>query len=187
MSEDPSNYNDAPTEGIRRILEQETGILHPRSSPVDTSRIEYIRMGTTVATNALLERKGERCALITTKGFADLQRIANQSRPRIFDLEIVRPDLLYEVCYEVEERMCLLKDGESLKSIGPASATIVTGTSQEKLYIEKALDETEVRKILQDILNLGIKSVAVVLLHAYTFGAHEQIIKRLAKVPNTIE
>ena len=94
LSEDPANYKDAPTEGIRRLLEQEIGTPHPRNEPVDTSRIEYIRMGTTVATNALLERKGERCALLITKGFVDLLHIGNQSRPKIFDLKILRPDLL---------------------------------------------------------------------------------------------
>jgi 5-oxoprolinase (ATP-hydrolysing) len=96
LSEDPNNYKDAPTEGIRRILEQETATPIPRSEKVPTSQIEYIRMGTTVATNALLERKGERIALVTTKGFGDLQAIGNQSRPKIFDLKIRRPDLLYE-------------------------------------------------------------------------------------------
>ena len=181
LSEDPSNYKDAPTEGIRRVLEQETGIAHPRAVPIDTSRIEYIRMGTTVATNALLERKGERCALLTTKGFGDLQRIGNQSRPNIFDLEISRPDLLYECCYEVDERVCLLKNGESLNTIGPADAEIVTGTSSEQLYIEKPLDEEDVKKKLQDILKSGIKSLAVVFLHAYTFGKHEQKVKKIAQ------
>jgi len=72
LSEDPANYADAPTEGIRRILEAETGVGHPRRLPLDTSRIESIRMGTTVATNALLERNGERMALCITSGFKDL-------------------------------------------------------------------------------------------------------------------
>eukprot|EP00122_Pirum_gemmata_P006376 Pgem_evm1s5828 len=67
LSVDPANYEDAPREGIRRILEEVTGLAHPKDQPIDTSRIESIRMGTTVATNALLERKGERIALITTK------------------------------------------------------------------------------------------------------------------------
>merc|ERR1712224_333006 len=119
-------------------------------------------MGTTVATNALLERKGERCALLTTKGFGDLQRIGNQSRPNIFDLEISRPDLLYECCYEIEERVCLLKNRESIDKIGPVDAKIVTGTSSEELYIEKPLDEADVREKLQEIFQLGIKSLAVV-------------------------
>lgn len=88
LSEDPANYADAPREGIRRMLEQVTGIPHPRDQAVDTSRIESIRMGTTVATNALLERKGETCVLVTTEGFGDLLHIGNQSRPAIFDLAI---------------------------------------------------------------------------------------------------
>lgn len=122
LSEDPANYPDAPrcvpptsfsfmtacvyassgiphkllilsSEGIRRVLEAMTGQPHPRDCPVDTSRIQEIRMGTTVATNALLERQGERTVLVTTKGFHDLLYIGNQSRPKIFDLEIQTPDV----------------------------------------------------------------------------------------------
>ena len=81
--------------------------------------IEWIRMGTTVATNALLERKGERTLLLTTKGFRDLLKIGNQTRPRIFDLQIEKPELLYERVIEVEERVKLLKrdpTDEELKS-----------------------------------------------------------------------
>ncbi|KDD76015.1 hydantoinase/oxoprolinase, partial [Helicosporidium sp. ATCC 50920] len=107
LSEDPGNYPDAPREGIRRVLEAETGIPHPRDTPLDTSRIHSIRMGTTVATNALLERKGERVALVTTAGFADLLHIGNQSRPEIFDLEIRMPDVLYERVVEVCEEVVL--------------------------------------------------------------------------------
>jgi 5-oxoprolinase (ATP-hydrolysing) len=80
LSEDPASYPDAPREGIRRVLEQVTGVPHPRDHPLDTSRISQIRMGTTVATNALLERKGARTVFITTAGFKDLLRIADQSR-----------------------------------------------------------------------------------------------------------
>ena len=105
LSEDPSNYKDAPREGIRRILEQLTEEEHPRDKPVATRNIASIRMGTTVATNALLERKGERCALVTTKGFRDLLHIGNQSRPYIFDLEIQIPDTLFETVVEIEEQV----------------------------------------------------------------------------------
>ena len=80
LSEDPDNYPDAPREGIRRLLERCTGEAHPRSEPLDTSRIEFIRMGTTVATNALLERKGSRCALVISNGFRDVLHIGDQSR-----------------------------------------------------------------------------------------------------------
>ena len=107
LSVDPANYPDAPREGIRRVLELETGIPHPRNQPLDTSRIASIRMGTTVATNALLERKGERTALVVTKGFRDLLHIGNQSRPNIFDLEIRAPEVLYERVVEVDEQVVL--------------------------------------------------------------------------------
>ena len=176
LSEDPNNYNDAPTEGIRRILERETGRPHPRDQRVDTSLIEYIRMGTTVATNALLERKGDRCALITTKGFADLQIIGNQSRPKIFDLEIKRPDQLYDTVAEVEERVVLLKEGETV-----VNAEEQVGISQERLFVEKSIDENEVETLLPEVLAKGIKSLAVVLLHSYTFPQHELVIKRIAE------
>lgn len=107
LSRDPQNYKDAPTEGIRRVLEevvlmmhylnlnlfklestcpQETGQVFPRDKPVDTSLIGWIRMGTTVATNALLEREGERTALLVTRGFRDLLHIGTQARPKLFDL-----------------------------------------------------------------------------------------------------
>jgi N-methylhydantoinase A/oxoprolinase/acetone carboxylase beta subunit len=177
LSEDPANYRDAPTEGIRRLLEQETGISHPRSVPVDTSRIEYIRMGTTVATNALLERNGERCALLITKGFLDLLRIGNQSRPKIFDLEISRPELLYDQVHEVDERICLAKDRESL---GVVDGKVFVGMSGEELYVEKSLDEFEVKQTLELIYSSGIRSIAIVFLHAYTFSGHEEAVKKLA-------
>jgi 5-oxoprolinase (ATP-hydrolysing) len=92
-------------------------------------------MGTTVATNALLERKGERIALITTKGFGDLQYIGNQSRPKIFDLEIKRPDLLFEHVEEVSERVILLKDAWDTSRY-PLDRVIV-GQSHEKIFVEQ--------------------------------------------------
>lgn len=175
LSEDPENYADAPTEGIRRILEEESGVPHPRSSPVDTSRIQSIRMGTTVATNALLERKGERFALLITKGFRDLMRIGNQSRPKIFDLEIQRPDVLYEQVIEVDERVRLVKGYED-DVVGER----VVGISQEELVVERGIDVDAVKASLQNVYNSGIRSIAVVLLHAYTFAAHEHAIRNIA-------
>ena len=108
LSHDPSNYRDAPTEGIRRILEVATGRKIPRSHKISTEDIDYIRLSTTVATNALLERQGERHALITTKGFRDIVQIGNQSRPSIFDLAIHKPEVLYEHVVEVDERVTVV-------------------------------------------------------------------------------
>ncbi|MCI5189827.1 MAG: 5-oxoprolinase, partial [Candidatus Electrothrix sp. AS4_5] len=110
LSEDPANYPDAPREGIRRILAEFDIPL--KNGLLDNSRIEWIRMGTTVATNALLERKGARTALVTARGFGDILQIGNQDRPTLFDLKIEKPDLLYEEVIEVEERLLLLKSDE---------------------------------------------------------------------------
>lgn len=138
LSEDPANYADAPREGIRRILEDVTGVPHPRDVPLDTSRLASIRMGTTVATNALLERHGERTALLVTAGFPDLLHIANQSRPNIFDLEIRTPDKLYERVVEVDEQVIIplgdepsqrngkgAKDNLKCESMGTISCQII--------------------------------------------------------------
>lgn len=108
LSVDPSNYEDAPTEACRRVLELATGQRIPRRQKLDTSKIDYIRLSTTVATNALLERKGARHAFVTTKGFRDLLRINNQSRPDIFALNVRRPEVLYDSVLEVDERVTLV-------------------------------------------------------------------------------
>jgi 5-oxoprolinase (ATP-hydrolysing) len=108
VSQDPSNYADAPTEGIRRVLEHVTGQNIPRGTILPTEKIDYIRLSTTIATNALLERKGHKHALLITKGFSDLLLIGNQSRPNIFDLNIRRPPPLYSEVLEVDERVTLV-------------------------------------------------------------------------------
>lgn len=132
----------------------------------------------TVATNALLERKGERCALITTSGFKDLQQIGNQSRPKIFDLQIKRPELLFDRVVEIDERVLLVKPYEEHLY---ADDKIVIGASHEKLFIEKELDEHEVQVKLEELVKVGIRSVAVVLLHSYTYPRHEQRVKAIAE------
>jgi 5-oxoprolinase (ATP-hydrolysing) len=136
-------------------------------------------MGTTVATNALLERKGERVALITTAGFADLQYIGNQARPKIFDLEIKRAEQLYEEVVEIDERVQLVKEDEGEEGMDPSK--IVLGLSHERLYLAKAPDEQEVRAKLTAVLEKGIKSIAVVFLHSYAYAGHEQVVKTIAK------
>jgi 5-oxoprolinase (ATP-hydrolysing) len=108
LSVDPENYDDAPTEGIRRLLELSTGVPLPRRSPLPIECLQSIRMATTVATNALLERTGERCALLITKGFSDALQIGTQARPHIFDLTIETLDVLYERVIEVDERLAYL-------------------------------------------------------------------------------
>ncbi|XP_062900752.1 5-oxoprolinase [Mobula hypostoma] len=179
LSEDPANYRDAPTEGIRRILQEECGVPVPRDQPVDTSRIGWIRMGTTVATNALLERKGERIALLITKGFQDLLHIGNQSRPRIFDLEITMPEVLYEEVIEVEERVVLQQAGCQLTK--PDGLEVFTGSTGERVEVWRSVDLVQLEAELKAVLSRGIRSLAVVLLHSYTWPEHERQVGELAR------
>lgn len=183
LSVDPSNYDDAPLEGIRRLLEKFTGKEYPRGVPIDTSNIEYIRMGTTVATNALLERKGERCALVTTKGFKDVLEIGNQSRPHIFDLTISKPDVLYETVVEIDERVTLedyVEDPEQ-NFTAPQGGDLVKGLSNETVRILKRPEEDSIRSTLKLIYETGIRSIGVCLMHSYTFPDHEKIVGKIAE------
>ena len=172
LSEDPAHYSDAPREGIRRILEEVTGRPYPKEGFV-SSDIDWIRMGTTVATNALLERKGAKTLLVTTKGFGDLLKIGNQNRPRIFDLEIRKPELLYQQVLEVDERVRLSRSDDS-------QSGIVGITGEEFLVLEKPNLE-QVRNSLEKAKQGGIEAVAVVFLHAYAFPQHEQQVGALAR------
>ncbi|KAI0036356.1 5-oxoprolinase [Vararia minispora EC-137] len=207
LSQDPNNYKDAPTEGIRRVLEIVTGESIPRNTTLDTSKIDYVRLSTTVATNALLERKGEKHALLITKGFRDLLLIGNQSRPRIFDLNIRRSPPLYTDVVEVDERVTLVgytsdpqaeehkvvfdEDGKVKRGYrgkgwdgegdaeGPGD--VVRGISGEAVRILKRPDESAVKVDLQRLYDSGYRSIAVVLAHSYTFPDHELAIGHLAR------
>ena len=192
LSEDPANYGDAPLEGIRRIVGHFAGREVPRGEPLDTARIDSIRMGTTVATNALLERKGERIALVVTRGFRDCLVIGNQSRPRIFELAIRRPDVLYDTVVEVDERVTLEDYAEDPARhrtevdarAGTAEAgtrDVVMGQSGEAVRILRRPDEEAVRRQLRDVYDSGIRSIAVCLVHGYTFPDHEALVGVLAR------
>lgn len=178
LSVDPTNYDDAPVEGIRRILEEFTGEKIPRSSKVPTDKIEWVRMGTTVATNALLERKGEKIALCVTRGFRDLLQIGNQARPNIFDLTVSKPSNLYEEVVEIDERVELVLDEENVKS--DSSASIVQGISGELVRVVKPLNEEALKPLLKGLLEKGISCLAIVLLHSYTYPHHEISVEKLA-------
>ena len=186
LSEDPSNYDDAPLEGIRRLLSKFTGKEVRRGEPLDTSKIESIRMGTTVATNALLERKGERIAMVVTKGFKDCLEIGNQSRPRIFDLAIRKPDVLYEKVIEIDERVTLEDYAEDPKrhiteiSESSVNEGLVRGLSSEAVRIIKKPSKDSVRSQLQSLYDDGFRSIAVCLVQGYTFPDHEALVGELA-------
>ncbi|HEU0286111.1 MAG TPA: hydantoinase/oxoprolinase N-terminal domain-containing protein, partial [Nocardioidaceae bacterium] len=146
LSDNPERYADAAVEGIRQLL-----AVGP-DEPIPTDRIAAVKMGTTVATNALLERTGEPTALVITAGFGDALRIAYQNRPRIFDRQIVLPELVYSRVIEADERVA-------------ADGTVVT-----------PLDEDPVTRDLQLAFDEGFRSVAVVCLHGYRFPEHETTI-----------
>ena len=150
LSENPKLYSDAAIEGMRRILGVNV------NDPIPAGEVDAIKMGTTVATNALLERKGEPTVLAITRGFADALFIGNQNRPHLFDLNINRPDVLYSKTIEVKERV--LADG----------------------LIETPLNIPAVRADLQRAYDLGFRSVAIILLHADRFPEHEKRIAEIA-------
>ncbi|KAL4875815.1 Hydantoinase B/oxoprolinase-domain-containing protein [Aspergillus karnatakaensis] len=202
LSKDPKNYQDAPIEALRRVVEEATGTTIPRGVPLDLSCIGSLRMGTTVATNALLERQGAKTALFITRGFGDLLKIGNQSRPEMFALNVKRPDLLYAKVVEVPERVTLhdstsyrRTDDELLpapiKINGPAVETtndikiksdyVVIGLSGEKIRIMERLDMDVTKKELEKTFSEGFRSIAICLLHSYTFPDHELAVADEAK------
>ncbi len=151
LSENPAQYPDAAVEGIRRLLG-----LAPGES-ITAQRVACVKMGTTVATNALLERKGERTLLVITRGFRDALRIATQARPRLFDRHIVLPEMLYERVIEAAERV---------------------GARGE---IVEPLDEAALRALLQEAYSDGLRSCAIVFLHGYRYEQHERAAENLAR------
>jgi len=151
LSENPARYRDAAVAGIRALLGTAEDV------PVPLAQVEAVRMGTTVATNALLERTGERTLLVITRGFGDGLRIAYQNRPHIFERHIVLPEMLYERVVEVDERIT-------------AEGTVLRAPDLELLG-------EQLRQAQAD----GIRAVAVVCLHSYLYPAHEQEIGKLAE------
>ena len=151
LSENPEAYADAAVQGIRDLLGLKAG------EPIPAGRVNAVKMGTTVATNALLERKGDRTLLLITKGFHDALKIGYQARPKIFARHIIKPDMLYERVAEVTERV--LADGT----------------------VEQEPDLAAVRRDLEAARADGIDAVAIVFMHAYRFPEHEKHVARLAR------
>jgi 5-oxoprolinase (ATP-hydrolysing) len=151
LSENPEQYCDAAVAGIRHLLGIENG------APIPIERIEVVKMGTTVATNALLERKGEPTVLFITKGFGDAMRIAYQNRPRLFDREIRLPELLYKKVVEVVER------------IGARGDVMIP------------LDEKRTQTALEAAYAEGFRSIAIVFMHGYRFPDHEERVAEMAR------
>ena len=151
LSENPGRYRDAAIAGIKAVL----GIA--LDAPIPAGQIDAVKMGTTVATNALLERKGERTLLVVNPGFADMLRIGNQARPRLFDLQIILPTMLYEEVVEIPGR------------------TGVDGTEIQPL------DEDAARAALAAAKAKGIDACAIVLMYSWKYPKHEQRLAALAR------
>jgi 5-oxoprolinase (ATP-hydrolysing) len=151
LSDNPENYRDAAVEGIRQLLGLKRGAAIPSGA------IGEVRMGTTVATNALLERKGDRTLLVITRGFRDALKIGYQARPQIFARNIIKPEQLNERVVEVDERV--LADGT----------------------VERAPDLAHLRADLVAARSDGIEAVAIAFMHAFRYPAHEQQAASLAR------
>jgi 5-oxoprolinase (ATP-hydrolysing) len=151
LSDNPEQYPDAAVAGIRHLLGLTPG------EPITPDQVDCVKMGTTVATNALLERKGEPTLLVTTRGFRDALRIAYQNRPRLFDRHIVLPELLYQEVIEAHERVGA--HGEILQE----------------------LDQQHLREALRAAHGRGLRSVAIVFMHGYRYTAHEALARDLAR------
>ena len=151
LSENPQQYDDAAIQGIRDIL----SLKSYDQIPID--KIDLIKMGTTVATNALLERNGERTLLAITKGFGDILRIGYQQRPNLFALDIKLPDMLYSEIEEIDERVDI--HGNIIKKLDKSGTEV---------KLKKAFDN-------------GYRSIAIVLLHGYRYKKHENQINLIAQ------
>ena len=187
LSEDPKNYTSAPREGIRRALEIITREPIPREAKTPTGRIKSVRMGTTVGTNALLERKGAKVVVVVTQGFKDLLTVGNQARPDIFKLDARRPASLAERGIEAEERVRPVKcstmsgDGEFYYKQGNEIVEKDKVKTNEEIEIVKKLDVASLRASLSEAKKDGFTAVAVVLMHSYAYPEHEILVGNLAK------
>jgi 5-oxoprolinase (ATP-hydrolysing) len=150
LSENPEQYKDAAIQGIRDFLKIDV------NEKIQDLYVDCVKMGTTVATNALLERKGDRTLLLITEGFRDLLRIGYQERPKLFDFNIILPTPIYEMVAEIKERL-------------NAAGEII-----------EPLDEVKAREDLKLARAKGIKSVAIALMHGYLNPIHEMQIAQIA-------
>lgn len=185
LSVDPKNYRDAPTEGIRRVLERAQCRKIPKTEKLKLDNIKSIRMGTTVATNALLERKGANVCLITTKGFGDILSIGTQARPQIFDLAAKKLDHLYKTVIEIDERITIegFTEGNNCDSAKPMNDDLLKiGETGDLVRVLKKPNYLEIEKRLLALYEEGqVTCIALCLLHSYIFPEHESKIAEICR------
>ncbi|SVC70204.1 uncharacterized protein METZ01_LOCUS323058, partial [marine metagenome] len=151
LSENPNQYSDAAIQGIRDLLK----LTHEEAIPM--TQIDVVKMGTTVATNALLERQGEKTLLAITQGFGDILRIGYQNRPKLFAIDIQLPEMLYSDVIEIDERL------------------------DPHGYVIKPLDEKNTEMQLQQYFVDGYRTLAIALMHGYRYPEHEKKIAAIAQ------
>lgn len=169
LSED-SHYEDAISEGIRRVISRNIG--EEIKGQIPSKYLVSVRIGTTIGTNALLEKKGARTAVLMTRGFRDLLKIGNQTRPKIFELNISKFGELYEEVREIEERV------EAFSSHEKSSDE---EKNKKKFRVREELNKEHTCQILKEIKDAGIESIAVCLMHSYEYPDHELEVEKLAK------
>lgn len=190
LSVDPKNYADAPTEGIRRVLEKAHGIKIPKGELLSVDTIESIKMGTTVATNALLERDGAKVCLLTSKDFRDVLAIGNQTRPDIFNITAKKLDQLYSKVVEIDERITLVnytegggsKEKITLENSFPyKKEELKQASTGDLIHIIEKPNLSKVESQLLELQSQGFSSIAICFLHSYLFPEHEQQVAKLAR------
>ena len=185
LSEDPQNYRDAPTEAIRRALEIIEGRRIPIGEKLDGSQIASCRIGTTIATNALLEGKGREFAFVTTKGFKDVCVIDDQTRPELFALNVRKPPALHAMSVEIDERITIedydLNPFPLDKTADNTDPALVRTPSGEVIRVLKALDPVEVREVLSKLQAAGYTSLVISFMHSYLYPHHENQVAEIAQ------
>ncbi|KAF4468281.1 hydantoinase b oxoprolinase [Fusarium albosuccineum] len=185
LSVNPTRYADAPAEAIRRVLETVQGRPIPAGTKLNASRVASCRIGTTIATNALLEQKGEKFAFVTTKGFKDVCVIGDQTRPKLFALEVEKPKALHAKVIQVDERITIedydLNPTPLDKKALITDPDLVRTASGEVIRVLKRIDHDKVKEQLQAIRDEGFSSLAISFLHSYLYPDHEHAVAAIAR------
>ncbi|RSM16667.1 hypothetical protein CDV31_004439 [Fusarium ambrosium] len=185
LSVNPAHYADAPAEAIRRVLEVVEGRQIPVGAKLDASRVASCRIGTTIATNALLEHKGVNFAFATTKGFKDVCVIGDQTRPKLFALQVEKAKALHDKVIEIDERITIedydLNPYPTDKNAAITDPQLVRTASGEIIRVLKEIEADKVRQQLQALHDDGYESIAISFLHSYLYPDHEQAVASIAR------